>query len=345
MEAYEATVRYLNAYDFFDPKCDNGGAYSYFVFGGQVTQFGIYRPLKSWKGTIPQEALNRVNNLGGIAVEKIASKASGQTVNIDEELTYTFRFLNANDVDKTLDIIDIIPTGTALISAPGATANGDNLSWTVTIPAGEKMEISYTVKVGNSVPDNKLESNSAKVGGVTVRSSDLFVANTLTAAEQQKIIDAVKSLSSSSKKDLELANEIYQTAFGVENVSTHTDLSTFHSQLFEKKSGQSKYSLIDNQYGAMAAPSLYGGRNFYCSDSGKYGRVSRLAREENLVVGDLLFGRTSTANGLYIYLGDGICWSLTTNQADTIDVNARMERFVGYRNYWVVLRPSMVLDI
>ena len=344
-ETYEATVRYLNVYDFFDPKCDNGGAYSYFVFGGQVTQLGIYRPHQNWNGTIPAEAQNRVNNLQGIAVEKVASKWSGQTVNIGEELTYTFRFLNTNEVDKTLDITDSIPAGTTLLSAPGAIANGTSLSWTVTIPAGEKLEISYTVKVSTNVPDNKLESQSAKVGGVSVRSSTLFVANTLTAAQQQKIIDAVKSLSGSSKKGLELANEIYKTAFGVDNIFAHTDLTTYHGQLFEKKSGQSKYSLIDNLYGAMAAPGLYGGRNFYCNDEGKYDRITRLAREENLVVGDIFFSRTSTANGLHIYLGDGICWSLTSNKADTVSVATRLERFVGYGNYWVILRPSMTLDI
>ncbi len=335
IEQYEATVRYLNAYDYFDPKCDNGGAYSYYVFGGQVTKIGIYRPLKSFRGSIPQETVNRMNNLQGIAVEKVASRAFGQTVNVGEELTYTIRLLNANDVSKTLNITDVIPAGTTLVSASGWTVSGTNLSCEVTIPAGEKKEVSFTVKVGASVPNNKIESKSAKVGGVSVRASDLFVANTLTAAQQQKIIDAVKSLSSSKKKDLELANEIYKLALGVDKVFDHTTLKTFHSELVVSK------NLADNQYGKMVAPGLYGGRNFNCDDEGKYGKLSRLPREDNLVVGDIFFGRTSSSNGVYIYLGDGICWSLSTNKADTMDINARMERAFGYKNYWAVLRPSM----
>ena len=48
---------------------------------------------------------------------------------------------------------------------------------------------------------------------------------------------------------------------------------------------------------------------------------------------------------MFIYLGNGLCWSLTTNKIDTIDMNARMERAFGYRNYWAVLRPSMILDV
>ena len=341
-ELYEATVRYLNAYDFFDPKCDNGGNYSYYVFGGKVESIGIYRPLESFNGKIPTESVNRMNNLQGIAVEKVASKAAGQTVNVGEEITYTIKLLNATDAPRTLDITDMIPTGTTLVTASGAAVSGTNLSWKVTVPAGEKLEISYTVKVGNAVPDNKIVSKSAKVGGVSVRSSDLFVANTLTADQQKKITDAAKALTSSSKRGLELANEIYKNALGVEPFA-HTDLSTFDTQLIEKVSG--KYILMNTTYGAMAAPGLYGGRTFNCTDKGVHGRLSRLAREGHLVVGDIIFGKTSSANNLFIYLGDGVCWNLKTNQLDEVDINTRMERVLGYKNCWAVLRASMVLDI
>lgn len=344
IEQYEATVRYLNAYDYFDPKCDNGGAYSYYVFGGAVTKIGIVRPLKTFKGTIPEETVNRMNNLQGIAVEKVASKAFGQTVNVGDYLTYTIKLLNANDEAKTLSITDVIPAGTTLLTAEGAAVDGNNLSWTVTIPGGEKAEVTFTVKVGNDVPNGKIESVSAKVGGVSVRSSDLFVANTLDAVQQQAIINTVASLSSSKLTGPALANEIYKVALGVENVFPYTELKTLHSQMYEKKEGDSKYSFIGNEYSAMLAPGLYGGRNFKCDDSGAYGPLSRLPREHNLIVGDIFFGRTSSSNYLFIYLGDGICWSLGANQADSMDMNARMERAFGYVNYWAVFRPSITFQ-
>ena len=343
-ELYEATVRYLNAYDFFDPKCDNGGNYSYYVFGGKVSSIGIYRPLETFNGKIPAESANRMNNLQGIAVEKVASKAAGQTVNVGEELTYTIKLFNSTDAPRTLDITDVVPSGTTLVTASGATVSGTNLSWKVTVPAGEKLEISYTVKVGSAVPDNKIVSKSAKVGGVSVRSSDIFVANTLTADQQKKLADAAKALTSSSKRGLELANEIYKNALGVEPFA-YTDLATFDTQLIEKVSGATKYTLMDTTYGARAAPGLYGGRTFNCTDKGVHGRLSRLAREEHLVVGDIIFGKTSTANYVFIYLGDGVCWSLGTNKVDTVDINTRMERVLGYKNCWAVLRPSMALNI
>ena len=59
----------------------------------------------------------------------------------------------------------------------------------MTIGAGEQTEVSYTVKVGSNVPDGKIVSGSAKVGGVTVKASTLFVANTLTSAQQQTLLD------------------------------------------------------------------------------------------------------------------------------------------------------------
>ena len=92
----------------------------------------------------------------------------------------------------------------------------------------------------------------------------------------------------------------------------------------------------------MAAPGLYGGRNYQTSDDGVHGWLSRMPREENLIVGDLFFGRTSSSNYMFIYLGNGICWSLGTNANDSLDINGRMERAFGYVNYWAVLRPSMV---
>ena len=117
--------------------------------------------------------------------------------------------------------------------------------------------------------------------------------------------------------------------------------SCIEYSIHEKKEGDSKYSFIGNEYSAMLAPGLYGGRNFKCEDSGVYGPLSRLPREHNLIVGDIFFGRTSSSNYLFIYLGDGICWSLGTNQADSMDMNARMERAFGYVNYWAVFRPSI----
>ena len=340
IEQYEATFRYLNAECFFEEKCDTGTAYTYYLFCGKVTKIGIYRPMNYFKGSVPQESVNRMNNLQDIVVEKVASKAMGQTINVGDEMTYTFRFLNASNASKTLDVTDVLPAGTTLVSASGWTVSGSNLSCKVTIPAGEKKEISYTVKVGSNVPNNKIESKSAKVGGVSVRSSDIFVAKTLTSAQQQAIINAVKSLSTSSKTGLELANEIYKVALGVDKVFEHTTLSTFHSQLVVDN------ALADNQYGAMAAPSLYGGRNFQCEDDGKHGRLVKMAREDHLIVGDIIFGRTSSTNNLFIYLGDGICWSLTTNKIDTynsstVHVNTRLEYIFGYKNYWAILRPSM----
>ena len=340
VESYEATFRYRNARNLFGHN--SGGD----VFSGKITELGIYRPLATFNGKVSDEGMNRVNNLQRIAVEKMGSLYFGQSANVGDEITYTFRLLNANDESKTVDITDVIPAGTTLVSASGWTVNGTNLSCKVTIAAGEQMEVSYTVKVGSNVPDGKIVSDSAKVGGVTVKASTLFVANTLTSAQQQTLLDTVNRLSDSSLRGLELANEIYKVAFGVEKVFDYTTVKTFYTQMYEKKSGDSKYTFIDNQYYDMVAPGLYGGRKFKCDDDTAYGKLSRFVRDHHLIVGDVVLGRYSDNTSLYLYLGNNIFLDLSTNKPDTFgDANRRLERIYGYMYYYAVLRPSRVLDI
>lgn len=341
VETYEATFRYRHLRDLFNP---NASASTY-IFSGKVTEVGIYRPLAKFTGKVPAEGMNRVNNLRGIAVEKLGSLYFGQSANVGDEITYTFRLLNSNDVSKTVDITDVIPNGTTLVSSSGWTVSGTNLSCKVTIAAGEQKEVSYKVKVGSSVPDGKIVSDSAKVGGVTVKASTLFVANTLTSAQQQTLLNTVNSLKSSSLKGLELANEIYKVAFGTEKVFDYTNVSDFYKQIFEKKSGESKSTLIDNQYYKMVAPGLYGGRSFKCDDDTAYGRMSRFVRNHNLMVGDIIIGRYSSATSFYLYLGGDTILDLKTNEIDSLGANARLERIYGYTYYYAVLRPSRLLDI
>ena len=342
VETYEATFRYRHLRDLFNPA----SAASTYVFSGTVSQLGIYRPLAKFTGKVSAEGMNRVNNLRGIAVEKLGSLYFGQSANVGDEITYTFRLLNSNEVSKTVDITDVIPAGTTLVSSSGWTVSGSNLSCKVTLAAGEQKEVSYKVKVGSNVPDGKIVSDSAKVGGVTVKASTLFVANTLTASQQQTLINTVNSLSGSSLKGLELANEIYKVAFGVENIFDYTTVKTFYTQMYEKKTGDSKYTFIDNKYYDMVAPGLYGGRKFKCDDDTAYGRQSRFVRDHHLIVGDIVFGRYDSDSSVYIYLGSGALLDLKTNKLDTFgDTNRRLDRMYGYSYYYAILRPSRVLDI
>ena len=262
-----------------------------------------------------------------------------------DEITYTFRLLNSNEVSKTVDITDVIPAGTTLVSSSGWTVSGSNLSCKVTLAAGEQKEVSYKVKVGANVPDGKIVSDSAKVGGVTVKASTLFVANTLTSAQQQTLLNTVNNLSGSSKTGLELANEIYKVAFGVEKVFDYTNVSDFYKQMYTTTKVSNKYNFLDNQYTAMVAPGLYGGRAFNCDDDTANGKLSRFVRDHNLIIGDIVLGRYSNGTSFYLYLGNDTVLDLKTNKVDTWSANARLERIYGYMYYYAIMRPSRVLDI
>ena len=141
-------------------------------------------------------------------------------------------------------------------------------------------------------------------------------------------------------------NEIYKVAFGAENIFDYTTVKTFYTQMYEKKSGDDKYTFIDNRYYDMVAPGLYGGRRFKCDDDTAYGRLSRFVRDHNMMIGDIVLGRYSDNTSLYLYLGNNIFLDLKTNQLDSFgDANRRLERMYGYMYYYAVLRPSRVLDI
>jgi hypothetical protein len=95
----------------------------------------------------------------------------------------------------------------------------------------------------------------------------------------------------------------------------------------------------------MVAPGLYGGRSFKCDDDTAYGRMSRFVRNHNLMVGDIIIGRYSSATSFYLYLGGDTILDLKTNEIDSLGANARLERIYGYTYYYAVLRPSRLLDI
>ena len=74
--------------------------------------FSILRPMKVYGGKITEETKARLANMRDIYAEKLCTYAEGQTVDINQEITYTFFLHNYGKTDRTLDIYDSVPTGT-----------------------------------------------------------------------------------------------------------------------------------------------------------------------------------------------------------------------------------------
>ena len=90
--------------------------------------------------------------------------------------------------------------------------------------------------------------------------------------------------------------------------------------------------------------SLFGGRGL--ATGPKDNRRTSLASSENLVVGDIFLGRTSSSRTIFIYLGDNLFYSLATVNltVDSISADTRLERGPGYAHYYVIVRPSYAFD-
>ncbi|WP_345893921.1 GEVED domain-containing protein [Nocardioides sp. TF02-7] len=108
----------------------------------------------------PQDPCRQVTVPGsGLDDVKVASPASGTAVEVDDEITYTLRFANTGQTAATVDTVDDLSGVlddadllTGSITADGgldATFDPDQqqLVITGTVPVGESLEVTYTVRV------------------------------------------------------------------------------------------------------------------------------------------------------------------------------------------------------
>lgn len=127
----------------------------------------VLRPLSNYTGEIPAHTRSRMDLMRGIRAEKLNSLDGGKIVSPGETVTFTFRIQNRSDRDKTLTVTDSVPVNSAYISG-AQTVNGDQLSWTVTVPAGETAEVSYTVRVDPNTPKGSYLYSQSRVSGISV---------------------------------------------------------------------------------------------------------------------------------------------------------------------------------
>ena len=127
----------------------------------------ILRPLLGFKGKIPAHTLQRMDLMRGIRAEKLSSHKWKQSVAPGEPMTFTFRINNRSNREKTLTITDTVPANTTYVSG-AQTVNGDQLSWSVTVPAGDTVEVSYSVQVDPTAPRGRYIYSKSYISGIPV---------------------------------------------------------------------------------------------------------------------------------------------------------------------------------
>lgn len=342
VESYEASVRRVRVENyFFNPDYSTGGD----VFA-VATKLQIVRPLNVITNPINENTQNRMENLEGIVAEKISSHVRAQTADKGETVTFTYALHNLNDKDVTLNIKETLPTQLEHIS--GGIRQGNQLVWTISVPAHGRADLSYTAKVKDTTSyGTKIQSTESYVGGVRVKCEPITVGKKLTSAQQTALIEAFNKVKSegTSLTGLALVNALYKQATGVEEVFASTDFAEVTRgdngcfNYYMTYSNKSIYQLNPaGSYSKLLAPSLYGGYRLWASEFAN--DRTRLARVQDLQIGDVLLGKTSSAEGVMLYLGEDIGFiNMGTLAADTVSTAARLERLLAYGNYYAIMRP------
>ena len=356
VEVYEPTIRFHKVKDYFlDPTSTNG-----YIFGEKVDELYVVRPLKNstWANYgITEITQNRLTNLKGIVAEKLSSVKESVSVNPGDKITYTIRINNTNAFPVTLNVSDIVPEYTVYVSG-GDSVNGSNLSWVVTVPARETVDVTFTVKVADDAPlGAKIVNDGAKIGGVPFKTYHTIVNRTLTEAEQQKLIDTFNTMKAEENtlSSLAFVNELYKRAFGIENLFADTDLEyvyeDYENGIFTAEglpllnNGKQAHTINDSGiYRDMLVDSLFGGRGLATGHQDN--RRTQLANSDELVVGDIFIGRTSSAKVIMLYIGNNTFINLSTAElsVESVTADERLERGPAYSYYYGVIRPSYAMN-
>lgn len=336
-EYEEPGIRYLNVDNLFDPTSAR------YVFQTDKKREALYiiRPMNLWTGdSISSSAQQRINGMNGIVAEKLCSSTLGQTVNPGDTLTYTFKIFNTTTKIASLNITDLVPDGCTLL-INGEPSEDKILYLTIELNPYEEKNISYTVRVSQSFPVGQaiLCNDESKVGGIPVKTPPVYVGRTLTTAEQARLCEIANGYVGSSLSAIALANAIYKDLLDVDNILS-TSLASLSAGLF-LANGDYKSIATEGNFASMIAPSLYGGKKVMNSTR-FLGERTRMPRENNLIVGDILFlqGRTSSTYSLCVYMGDGVMLNLAKGLNATYTLKNRLENTIGWQHF-CVLRPSL----
>ncbi|MBR4303990.1 MAG: C40 family peptidase [Clostridia bacterium] len=329
------TVQYLELNEIFSTE---GKCY----FWGE-TAFAIVRPLiKYTDAQITEETKIRVEKMQNVYIEKLSSHTMGQTVDLGEEITYTFMVRNGRTHTIDIEISDIIPQYTTYVSGADK-VEGDKISWQVKIPSGETKKISFTVKVDNN-PElyngGYIYSADAKVGGIGVTCRPVFVGKHLSQDDQAKITAACDTLGITTLKGIALAQEIYAKAgVQIDELPHESDLIASLFKPYGTTMNHKEYN-TQSEYFGMVAPTMYGG--YYVVRSDAYNKErTRGIYGSQISAGDILVCKEINKFQCYLYAGKNKVVDLTTGKL--LDLGKTQEALlstIGYDQF-VVIRPAM----
>jgi len=307
----------------------------------------IIRPLvKFTDATVTENARARMQNLMGIYAEKLCSYTIGQTVDLGEEITYTYYVRNDRDNAVKVLITDEVPEKTEYVSGGDIYAGGV-MRWSLNLASGAEKYVSYTVRVKNdpAIEGSYIRGFAGKVNGVSFRCPAVTVGKHLSADETQAVAQAAAKLAGDTGADTALAQKVYADA-GIK--ITLDSAANILNDLFVPYKGTSDTHFELNcggKYISALAPIMYGGR--YVDTSDKYlGMRTDGIFAHQISAGDVLICTENADNSdceVYVFCGENILASDKNgarwlNKQETDDV---LMSVMGYYKF-ALIRPAML---
>ena len=273
---------------------------------------------------------------GGITVTKKSSHDMIRTVHPGDTITYSYSLSNSSSKTKDVEIVETLPTNTTYASGD-AQVDGETLTMNVSIPAGETMNVSYTVTVSEDESLlGKYVSDSAEVNQETLSCNDILIGYTLNETDQEKFTKAITALQRSVFQGTDLIKYLYRIAF-TETPVIKDAPSVVLNQIFNPTDTE-KFET----YTSIVVPSLWGGMNTDETEASLPGSKAQVSFSD-LLIGDVLciLSDAEEENSGYFYVTDGIRLYDITKNFKTVDVDTISQ--LATADYYAVLRPSLAL--
>ena len=307
--------------------------------------WGISRPLIEYPDAEPtEEALNRINNLQGIVVEKLSSVPAANTAMPGDEVTFTFQIKNTNDTDTTLEIIDNIPQGMTYVSGAD-TVDGATLKWNASIPASKTTKISYVLKINDDVAEGTFIESDSTVGGVSANSRPLFIGKRLTADQRTALAAAMDGTKKSDVYGIDLAEQIYAAAGITIELDSADDIIDGLYKFYNNTT--SHYELdTSSKYLNMVAPSMYGGYQVVNTPSMWNKLRTKGPQINQLMVGDIVIMTEKGKTNVYMVYDINRLFNLNQGKTEVMNLqDSKNAVFATLGNdKFAVIRPAMTIQ-
>ncbi len=313
-----------------------------------IWSFSLIRPMV--RGLTPtEETVNRMK-IAGLSMEKTASVCENASVDTGDILTYTVTLENTNAYSLSgVTITDTLPTGTEFVSGEsGVKADGRSVSWEGSVPGNTTLNVNYSVKITTTTPGALITSDATYVSGVKLGTITHSVSG-YSKAQRLLIGNAALGFARDAHKfadGLQMVKSLYKSTLNV----NLTDYSTCEAVLDQLIDTENNTRHTSTALSKMIAPNLYGGLDirygwlYHESENDK----TRLPKEEQLSVGDIILADWEGGNNVYVYAGDktlvtvedGVCKARTIGDNIYKAGENILISLLGYNRY-AVLRPSM----